>query len=415
MAEIASMQITHEWATIDDLEKVRYDDVEAALKELYSFGGVDECVVLQTCNRVEAYIASSGDGEQVLRGYVDYKNISLHIVKYLGHEESLQHLFRLASGLESMIIGEDQILGQVKEAFNSAKSLGTTGKILGMTFRKAINVGKRVRTETGVNKGSVSIGSAAVDLAEQILGTLKHKNVLIIGAGEMATLVAKALSERDISAIVVSSRTHEHALELARELGGKAIHFENFVDYIPVSDVIISATSAPHFVITKEMMEKVVDKLDKKIIIIDIASPRDVEDSVAEIPNVELHNIDSLKSIRDANLEKRKTEALKAKKIIEEELKLFKKQYKQKRADKIISSLYSHIESIRVQERQKALNRLKAAGGLNEQQAKIIDDLTNSLVNKMLAQPTKSLREGSEEEDDDFLHSIMKLFKIGGD
>ncbi len=412
MAKIASIQITHEWAAIEDLEKVRYDDVEAARKELYSFGGVDECVVLQTCNRVEAYIASSGDCEQVLRGYVDYKNIPPHIAKYLGHEASLRHLFRLASGLESMIVGEDQILGQVKEAFNSAKSLGTTGKILGMTFRKAINVGKRVRTETGINKGAVSIGSAAVDLAEQILGTLKDKNVLIIGAGEMATLVAKALSEIDISAIVVSSRTHEHALKLARELGGKAIHFENFVDYIPTSDIIISATSAPHFVITKEMMEKVA--LDKKIVIIDIASPRDVEDSVAKTPNVELHNIDSLKSIKDANLEKRKTEALKAEKIIEEELKLFKKQYKQKRADKVISSLYSHIESIRVQERQKAINRLKAAGRLNEQQAKIIDDLTNSLINKMLAQPTKSLREGGEEENDDFLHSIMKLFKIDG-
>jgi len=412
MAKIASMQITHEWAAIEDLEKVRYDDVKTALKELYSLGGVDECVALQTCNRVEVYIASSGDAEQVLRGYVDFKNIPPHIVKYLGHEASLRHLFRLASGLESMIVGEDQILGQVKEAFNTAKSVGATGKILGMAFRKAINVGKRVRTETGVNKGSVSIGSAAVDLAEQILGTLKDKNVLIIGAGEMATLVAKALSERDISAIVVSSRTHEHALKLARELGGKAIHFENFIDYIPTSDIIISATSAPHFVITKEMMEKVA--LDKRIVIIDIASPRDVEDSVAGIPNVELHNIDSLKSIRDANLEKRKAEALKAEKIIEEELKLFKKQYKQKRADKVISSLYSHVESIRVQERKKAINRLKAAGRLNEQQAKIIDDLTNSLVNKMLAQPTKSLREGSEEEDDDFLHSIMKLFKIDG-
>jgi len=412
MAKIASMLITHEWATIEDLEKVRYDDVKTALKELHSLGGVDECVVLQTCNRVEVYIASSGDAEQVLRGYVDFKNIPPHIVKYLDHEASLRHLFRLASGLESMIVGEDQILGQVKEAFNTAKSVGTTGKILGMTFRKAINVGKRVRTETGVNKGSVSIGSAAVDLAEQILGTLKHKNVLIIGAGEMATLVAKALSERNVSAIVVSSRTHEHALELARELGGKAIQFENFIDYIPTSDIIISATSAPHFVITKEMMEKVA--LDKKIIIIDIANPRDVEDSVAKIPNVELHNIDSLKGIRDANLEKRKAEALKAEKIIEEELKLFKKQYKQKRADKVISSLYSHVESIRIQERKKAINRLKAAGGLNERQVKIIDDLTNSLVNKMLAQPTKSLREGGEEEDDDFLHSIMKLFKIDG-
>lgn len=409
------MQVTHKWARVEDLEKVRCDDIGVALKELRSFDGVDECITLQTCNRVETYIVSPNNGEQVLRGYVYYKGMPTHIVRYLDHEQSLRHLLRLASGLESMVIGEDQILGQIKDAFDNALSLGTTGKTLNTAFSKAINVGKRVRTETHINKGSVSIGSAAVDLAEQRLGTLDGKTIMVIGAGEMGTLVATSLSQRDIRAIIISSRTHEHALELARELGGKAVYFEDIMDYLPRSDVVISATSAPHIVIDREMIERAMDKRNnKKLLLIDIANPRDIEMSVAKLSNVELHNIDSLRKIRDANLKRRKAEALKVEEIIEEELKLLERQYKRKRADRVISSLYSRVENIRIQEREKAINRLRAIGELDEGQLEVIDDLTKSLVNKMLAQPTKSLREGGESRDDDFLHSIMRLFKIDG-
>ncbi|MCD5409375.1 MAG: glutamyl-tRNA reductase [Methanocellales archaeon] len=413
MAEITSMRTTHEWASVEDLEKARYDDIEAALKELYTFDGIDECIILQTCNRIETYIVSSDNGEQVLKEYVQYKGMPADLIRYYNHEQSLRHLLRLASGLESMVIGEDQILGQIRDAFDTARSLGITGNILNTAFSKAINVGKRSRTETDINRGAVSIGSAAVDLAEQILGTLDGKTIMIIGAGEMGTLVAMALSQRDIHAIIISSRTHERALELAGELDGKAVYFEDIMDYIPQSDVVISATAAPHTVIDMEMMERAMDKRNnKKLLLIDIANPRDIETSVAEIPNVELHNIDSLRKIRDANLEKRKAEALKVEEIIEEELRLLERQYKRKRADGVISSLYTQVENIRVQEREKAVNRLRAIGEVDEYQLKTIDDLTKSLVNKILAHPTKTLRDGGEDGNDDFLHSIMKLFKI---
>ncbi|ATZ61108.2 MAG: glutamyl-tRNA reductase [Methanosarcinales archaeon Met12] len=415
MAEITSMQATHKWASVEDLEKARYDDIGASLKELYSFDGIDECIIIQTCNRIETYIVSSDNGKHVLEEYVRYKGVPANLVRYYNNEQSLRHLFRLASGLESMVIGEDQILGQIKDAFDIARSLGITGNILNTTFGKAINVGKRSRTETDINRGSVSIGSAAVDLAEQILGTLDGKTIMVIGAGEMGALVAKALSQRKIRAIIISSRTHEHALELAKELDGKAVYFEDIMDYIPQSDVVISATAAPHIVIDRKMIEEAMDKQNnRKLLLIDIANPRDIETSVAEIPGVELHNIDSLKKIRDANIEKRKVEALKVEEIIEEELELLERQYKRKRADGVISSLYAQVENIRVQERKRAINRLRAIGGVDEYQLEVIDDLTKSLVNKILAHPTKTLRDGSEDGDDDFLRSIMKLFKIDG-
>ena len=409
MPEISSMSITHKWASIEDIERARAENLKDVLEELRSLDGIDECVALQTCNRIEIYIVSS-NGNLLLREYSKRKNIPENIIRFHGHEESLQRLFRLATGLESMVIGEDQILGQIKDAFSVAKQVGTVGKILDMAFSKAISVGKRARTETNINVGAVSIGSAAVDLAEQILGGLEGKTVTVIGAGEMGSLVARALSQRNLHTIFVSSRTHAHALELARELDGKAIYFEEIMDYIPQSDVIISATAAPHFIITTKMMQGI--KLDKKILLIDIAAPRDIEESVAEISNIELHNIDSLRSIRDANLEKRKAEAKKVERIVEEEFKLLEKSYKQQRADGVISSLYSQVEKIRIQEREKAINRLRSIGEFGEDQIEIIDDLTNSLVNKILAQPTKSLREEAENGKEDFLQSISKLFRL---
>lgn len=409
MPEIASMAITHKWASIDDIERAIAENLEDILKEILSLDGIDECVALQTCNRVEIYIVSS-NGNLLLREYSKQKNIPENIIRFYGHEESLRHLLRLATGLESMIIGEDQILGQIKDAFSVAKRVGTVGKNLDMAFSKSISVGKRARTEININVGAVSIGSAAVELAEQILGGLEDKTVMVIGAGEMGSLVARALSQRDLHSIFVSSRMHENASELARELGGKAIHFEEIMEYLPQSEVIISATAAPHFIITTKMMREIA--LDKKILIIDIATPRDIEESVAEIPNIELYNIDSLRSIRDENLEKRKAEAVKVERIIEEELKLLEKRYKRQRADEVISSLYSQVEKVRIQEQKKAINRLRSIRELDKDQIEIIDDLTASLVKKMLAQPTKRLREEAENGKEDFLRSISKLFGL---
>ncbi|MCZ7357131.1 MAG: glutamyl-tRNA reductase [Candidatus Methanoperedens sp.] len=413
MSEISSMLITHSKATIDEMEGAWHGGIDQLLIRLKSHELVEECAVLKTCNRVEVYVVSP-KGSKVLFEFAKRMKVSSRIVDFLDHEESLRHLLRLTCGLESMIVGEDQILGQVKELFIMAKKAGAIGKTLDTAFNKAIQVGKRVRNETGINKGSISIGSAAVELADQGLCGLEGKTVMVIGAGEMGTLVAKALANKNIKVIYVANRTFDKAEALACELQGKAIRYELMQDYIPISDVVISATSAPHFVLTQEIMSGIMEKRKKEIMLIDIGNPRNIESTVGEIPDVKLHNIDGLKSISEANLAKRREEAKKAELIIEEELGLLKKQYKRQQADKIISALYSKVEDIREKEREAAINKLKSRHTIGDIEREVLDDMTHSFANQILAEPTKILRNAAEHNDERFLDTVAELFKLNG-
>ncbi len=407
------MLITHTKATINEMESAWHGGVDQLLVRLKSHELVEECAVLKTCNRVEVYVVSP-KGSKVLFEFAKRMKVSSRIVDFLDHEESLRHLMRVTSGLESMIVGEDQILGQVKELFMMAKKAGAIGRTLDTAFNKSIQVGKRVRSETGINKGSVSIGSAAVELAEKNLGGLAGKTVMVIGAGEMGTLVAKALTNKNIKVIYVANRTFEKAEALACELDGEAVKYESMQDFIPVSDVVISATSAPHFILTNEIMSGVMRKEDKQLMLVDIGNPRNIESSVGEIPGITLHNIDDLKSISEANLAKRKEEAKKAKLIIEEEIVLLKKQYKRQQADSIISSLYSMAEKIREKECGEAINKLKARHTIGDIESKVLDDMTHSFVNQILAEPTKILRNAAEHDDERFLDTVAELFRLNG-
>lgn len=413
MTEISSMLITHTKATIDEMETAWHGGLEQLLDRLKSHELVEECAVLKTCNRVEVYVVSQ-KGSKVLLEFAKRMKVSSRIIDFLDHDESLRHLLRVTSGLESMIVGEDQILGQVKELFMLAKKTGAIGKTLDTAFNKAIQVGKRVRNETGINKGSVSIGSAAVELADEKLGGLNGKTVMVIGAGEMGTLVAKALANKNIKVIYVANRTFEKAEALARQLKGKAVKYESIEKCIPISDVVISATKAPHFILTHEIMSRIMEKRKDEIILIDIGNPRNIESSVGEITGVNLHNIDGLRSISEANLEKRKLEAEKAKLIIEEELALLKRQYKRQRADNIISSLYSKVESLREKEREKAVNKLKSRHTMGDIEREVLDDMTHSFANQILAEPTKILRNAAEHDDERFLNTAAELFKLNG-
>jgi len=352
----------------------------------------------------------SSRGSSVLFSFAKEMGASTHIIDFYGHEESLEHLLRLAGGLESMIVGEDQILGQMKELYSHAKKMGTTGKVLDTAFDKAIQVGKRIRNETKINKGSVSIGSAAVDLAEDILGGLCGKTVLVIGAGEIGVLVAKALSEKDIEAIYITNRTFKKAEELAYELGGHAVRFDDIQTYLKGADVVISGTGAPHYVLTREMVEETMEGRDRKLLLIDIANPRDIEESVAELKNVELCNIDNLRVISEKTLKMRKEEAKKAEAIVQEELKLLNLQYKRQKADALISELYRQVYDVRIQEREKAVNRLSTYHTIGEVETEVLDDLTHSIANKILAEPTKVLRQAAEMGNDEFLDIISRVF-----
>jgi len=409
VTEISSMVISHKKAKVDEMESAFHGDLEGLLHKLYSHEYVYECVVLKTCNRVEIYVVSP-KSSSLLFSFAKEMGASTHIVEFYGHDESLEHLLRLSGGLESMIVGEDQILGQIKELYAYAKKSGATGKILDTAFDKAIQVGKRIRNETKINNGSVSIGSAAVDLAEDIFGGLGGKNVLVIGAGEIGVLVARALAEKDIEGIYIANRTYQRAEELAYELGGHAVKLDDVMNHLQDADVVISGTGAPHYILTREMVEDAVLNRDRKLLLIDIANPRDIEESVAELEKVELCNIDNLRVISEKTLKMRKEEARKAEGIIQEEIRLLNIQYKRQKADRLISELYKQIYDVRVQEREKAVNRLKAYHTIGEIETQVLDDLTHSIVNKILGEPTKVLRQAAELGNEEFLDVVSRVF-----
>ncbi len=405
------MLVTHRTASIDEIERAWHGDVETILKWVQSQDRVEECAVLKTCNRVEVYVVAPR-GEKVLFDLAKKARVSSRIIDFHDHDESLLHLLRLASGLESMIIGEDQILGQMKELTQMAMKAGTTGWMLETAFKKAIQVGKRVRKETSINERSVSVGSAAVDLAEEILGELKGKSVLVIGAGETGELISRSLLCREIGSLAVTNRTLSSAVCLAESLGGEAVPFEDMPARLHTADVVISATSAPHYILLKGDIEKAMDGRSNKLLIIDIANPRDVDQAAAEVPGVELHNIDSLKDISQENMMHRMAEASRVEEIIAEELQLLRAKYKRKEAEELLARLYSQAEQIKDQEVRKAMNKLSARHTLGEIEQQVLCDMSRSIVNKILSEPTKSLKSAAERGDVEILKSLCELFRL---
>jgi glutamyl-tRNA reductase len=411
MSEIASMLVTHRKASIDEIERAWHGDVETILRWVGSQDRVEECAVLKTCNRVEIYVVSPR-GEKVLFDLAKKARVSSRIIDFHDHDESLRHLLRLASGLESMIIGEDQILGQMKELTQMAAKAGTTGWMLESAFKKAIQVGKRVRRETRINERSVSVGSAAVDLAEDILGDLTGRSVLVIGAGDTGELISRALKARDIGSLTVTNRTLGSAESLAARLGGNAVPFEEMPICLKKADVVISATSAPHYILLKDDIEKAMAERCEKLLIIDIANPRDVDLAAADVPNVELHNIDSLKNISQENMKQRMADAAAVEAIIAEELDLLKAKYKRKEAEDLLARLYSLAETIKDQEVKKAMNKLSARHTLGEVEQQVLRDMSHSIVNKLLSEPTKALKSAAERGDVEVLKSLNELFGL---
>jgi glutamyl-tRNA reductase len=411
MSEIASMLITHRKATIDEIEKAWHGDVETLLNWVKSQDQIEECAVLKTCNRVEIYVVSSR-GEKVLFELAKKARVSSRIIDFHDHDESILHLLRLASGIESMILGEDQILGQMKDLYYMAKKAGTLGWLLDTVFKKSIQVGKRVRKETRINERSISVGSAAVDLAEEIIGDLRGKSILVIGAGDTGELITKALREKDVGSFYVTNRTFSSAQSLAERLGGIAISFETMKSYLRVADVVISATSAPHYILLKNDVEKAMAGRHSKLLIIDIANPRDVDEAVSKMNNVELHDIDSLRNISDENMKQRRAEIEKVEVIVREEYELLKTKYKRKQAEELLALLYSQAEVIKEQEVRKAMNKLSSYHTLGEIEQQVLNDMSHSIVNKLLAEPTKSLKSAAERGDIDFLKSALELFKL---
>jgi glutamyl-tRNA reductase len=376
------------------------EDIFQDLNTKYS---VHEYISIKTCNRAEYYVVL----EESARDSISCNGFGDGLVIETDNE-AMEHLLRLASGLESMIIGEDQILGQIKDAQKRSSKEGCSGVILNTIFTKAVHVGQSVRKKTHINRGSVSIGSAAVDLAEAVHGDLKCKKVLIIGAGKMGTLVAKALAEKHLKAIVVANRTYDRAVCLAHELGGYAIHFDRLKEAMEDADVIISATGAPHAILTYDKIKEAVPQ-DRRssLVMVDIANPRDIEEKVADL-GVKLFNIDDLRGIADKNHEMRQKEARDAEKIVQKELALLQNSLKHLKIKPLISDIRKEMETVRHKETQKALNML--GDDLNGREI-VIENMTKSIVDKIFHDIVLNLKEAAENDDEVTIEACKLLFE----
>ena len=362
---------------------------------------VKEYIEINTCNRYEYFLYAEDYNELDL----DCENKYV-IIQY--SDEAVLHLFRMTSGLESMIIGEDQILGQVKDAKLKSEREGHCGKKLDAVFTKAIHVGQVVRNKTKINQGSISIGSAAVDLAEENLGDLQDKNVLVIGAGKMGTLVAKALAEKNLKAIFVANRTYYKAIKLAEELDGEAILFDNLEEKLINADLVISSTGAPHAIINKARLLKVFDeKIPKKMVFIDIANPRDIEEDVKEI-GIDLFNIDDLRGIAEKNKKLREKEVIEAEKIIKSEFDLLKESFNLIEINSLLGSLRESMEEIRQRESQKGIVKLNS---VDAKDIKTIDKMTQSIVNKIFYDISENIRKTAKNSEDDYIRICEMILK----
>ena len=393
---ILNIRIDHNIADICTIEKSTHQ-IDEIFEKIKSKHIIHEYLQLKTCNRAELYLILD-------ECYIDDLDFGDFVVET--DDLALRHLLRLSCGLESLIIGEDQILGQLKDVRKKSVSKRYAGDVLDAIFTKAIHVGQAVRKKTHINRGYISIGSAAVELAESVHGDLKCKKVLVIGAGKMGTLVAKALVQKHLKAIVVANRTHDRAVDLARELGGFAIHFNRLDEAMSDADVIISATGAPHPILTCEKVKNAVceDKLGK-LVMVDIANPRDIDEEVKEL-GVKLFNIDDLRGIADRNKKMRESEAKAAEEIIEEELQLLKKSLKRIEVESLISNIRGNAEKIRAQETEKAVRML---GDINGKE-KIVNDLTQVVVDKIFCDIIKNIKDAAENDDKNVIKTAESLF-----
>jgi len=415
---IINVRITHKTARVPLMEAVAFKDAKSALKIIRSMENVDECVLLQTCNRIELYIVSE-EGEKVAKMVKDFlaKRAGTLVeeaskaIECSWNGDSLRHILRLTSGLESMVIGEDQVLNQVWDAYLEAESAKTAGIVLKHLFMRAMSVGRRVRKETGINKGAVSIGSAAVELAESLLGKLDQKKILVMGAGEMGTLVAKALARRCLKPIFIANRTYARAVKLARDLSGRAIKFDRLEEALVDADVVICSTAAPHYLLTKNLVSKFMKQRQNKnnLIIIDISNPRNVEKATQEVEKVKLYDIDDLQLIAEKNKQKRQKNVEKASKLVDKELILLNRDIKILSVRDIVSSLFSRAEEIRQKELKKALKML---GHVDAKEKKIIEDLTFILLKQTYVPIVENFRLAAKNDDKKLIEIAINLFGL---
>jgi len=436
-----NVRVTHKKADVPTLESISFSDPEAALRDISALPQIKGCILIQTCNRMEIFISAENVseahhniidyimGETIAKFKAHFKNgasqmprekILEHmisaskqfhdVIEVEYHTNALLHLMRLACGLESMIIGEDQILGQMKESFALAKDTGCTTPFLNTIFTKSIKVGQRARKETRINEGAVSIGSAAVDLAKDVFGGLQDKKVLITGAGDMGKLITKSLAESETREMVVANRTFEKGEALAKTLGGRAAQFDEINRELADTDLLITATGATEPIITTSMIKPILEgrKGGDSLVIVDVANPRDVEAAVGKLDGIRLFNIDSLRNVAGENLKKRMKEVYAVEEIIEEEIALLEKKLYHVDVDRIVNAVFKNAESVRTKELEKAISML--GNGIGDKEKEVINRLTKVIVKRTMTPITKQIRRVAEIDDKDALRAAEIYF-----
>jgi glutamyl-tRNA reductase len=413
--EIFAIGLNYKTAPVEIREKlsIKEEELQDVLNKLSENPYVYETCLLSTCNRVEVYGVTQNlkEAEEWILDIfssisgIKKEHLKKHIFIYEGRE-AIKHIFRVSASLDSMVIGEPQIVCQFKDSFSVAKETKTVRHILTKLFDKALNVSKKIRTSTGIGKKAVSISYAAVELAKKIFGDLSDKNVLLLGAGEMAELAARHLASTGVKHIFVSNRTFEKAVQLAKEFGGSAISFNKLFEFLPEADIIIVSTGAKEPILRKEHFLKINrERHGEPIFIIDISVPRNVSEDVNEIENVYLYNIDDLKTVVDKNIQERKLAAAAAEVILEEEVFKFERWLNQLKVAPTIAKVRNFADEIREYQLKKLFNQMPY---LNEKERENIDLAMRAVINKLLHRPTMYIKDKAQSEDSDIYIQIFE-------
>ena len=412
--------VSHKTAPVEVREKLAIPEsaLAGALAVLRRQEGVRDGLILSTCNRVE--VLASGPPESDLRQAIaaflaEYHRVPVEDLRpYLYHltaREAIRHIFRVAASLDSLVVGEPQVLGQVKGAYAAARAAGLGSGLVEEVMMRAFSVAKRIRTETGIAQTAVSVSYAAVELARKIFGSLEEKHVLLIGAGKMSELAARHLLSCGAASLAIANRNFERAAGLAAAFNARPVPFERLFDHLAEADIVISSTGAPHFIVTKEDGPRILSRRkNRPMFFIDIAVPRDIDPALNKVDNIFLYDIDDLQQVVESNLTERRREAERCEQIIEHEVDRFLARAKTLQVVPTIVSLQTHLEEIRQIELERQRGKL---GKLTPEQEQAVEALTRALINKILHEPITHLKSLAQEPDGlNAVEAIRKAFNL---
>jgi len=411
---LITLGINHKTAPLDLRERLAFtpQTLPEALLSLKKLDHVDEASILSTCNRTELYCSITEDNDQAIVQWfskfhgLDENEIKEHIYIH-SHQATIRHAMEVASGLDSMVLGEPQIAGQMKDAFALANKHGTIGQLLGKLFQRAFAVSKQVRTDTDIGSSPVSVAFAAVSLAKQIFGDLNQTTVLLVGAGETIELTARHLHSQGVENIIIANRSVERAQKLADEFNGEAISLQHISDHLYRSDIVISSTASPLPIIGKGTVERALkQRKNEPIFMVDLAVPRDVEPEVSQLDDVYLYSVDDLQTVIQENMENRLQAAEQAHEIIDSQVSHFLEWQRSLGAVDIIAEIRKQTQNQSDDVLAKAKKQL--ATGQNAEE--VLDFLAHTLTNKFLHQPSTQLRQASKDDRDDILSVAKDLF-----